>query len=97
VGNLKESIVNKTLALLCGAALAAAATVTLAQTTPPGTDRPSGESSGQSAKPDPDKKGGATKGATGTPKAGGTPTPPGTDRPGGETSTQSAKPKPDKK
>jgi hypothetical protein len=94
--NLQENIVNKTLALLGGAALAAAATISLAQTPPPGTDRPSGESSGQSAKPDPDKKGSATKGATGTPKAGGT-TPPGTDRPGGETSTQSAKPKPDKK
>jgi hypothetical protein len=95
VRNLKESIVNKTLALLCGAALAATATVTLAQT-PPGTDRPGGESSGQSAQPDPNKKG-ATKGTTGTPKTSANPTPPGTDRPGGETSGQSAKPMPDKK
>jgi hypothetical protein len=100
VRNLKESIVNKTLALLCGAAVAAAATVTLAQT-PPGTDRPRGETGGQSANPDMDKKGnkGMTKGTigSGTPNAGGTPTPPGTDRPGGESGGQSAKPMPDKK
>lgn len=99
--NLKESIVNKTLALLCGAALAAAATVTLAQT-PPGTDRPGGDSGGQSAYPNMDKKGPMTKGTTGagtgTPKAGvGNPTPPGTDRPGGDSEGQSAYPMPDKK
>ncbi len=91
-----------TLALLCGAALATAATVTLAQT-PPGTDRPRGDSASQSANPDMDKKGakgatkGTTKGTAGTPKAGGTPTPPGTDRPGGDSGGQSAKPMPDKK
>ena len=70
----------------------AAAGYTYAQTTPPGTDRPGGESSGQSAKPNPDKKGGGG-GTTATPKTGGKQTPPGTDRPGGESSTQSADPK----
>jgi hypothetical protein len=94
--------VKKTLALLCGAAIAAAATVTLAQT-PPGTDRPGGDTDSQSANPDMDKnkKGGMTKGTTGAgtgaPKTGGTPTPPGTDRPGGESGGQSANPNPDKK
>jgi hypothetical protein len=70
----------------------AATSYTYAQSTPPGTDRPSGESSGQSAKPNPDKKTGAG-GATTAPKSGATQTPPGTDRSGGETSTQSADPK----
>jgi heme-binding NEAT domain protein len=84
------------LALATGAVLAvAAASYSYAQTTPPGTDRPAGEEGATSAKPNPDKKTGTTKGATGTPKA--TPTPPGTDRPAGEEGATSAKPDPNKK
>jgi hypothetical protein len=87
---------TKYLALATGAVLAvAAASYSYAQTTPPGTDRPAGEEGATSAKPSPDKKGPATKGATGTPKA--TPTAPGTDRPAGEEGATSAKPSPDKK
>ena len=66
----------------------AAAGYSYAQNTPPGTDRPGGESSGQSAKPNPDKKGGGNPGTTGTPKSGTAQTPPGTDRPGSELSTE---------
>jgi hypothetical protein len=85
------------LALAAGAAFATAATLTYAQTnpTPPGTDRPSGESGGASAKPDMDKKKSTNQGPA--PKAGGTPTPPGTDRPAGESGGTSASPNPDKK
>lgn len=85
------------LAMAIGAALATTATYTYAQTTPPSTDRPSGvESGGASAKPDMDKKKGATNKSA--PKAGGTPTPPGTDRPSGvEEGGTSAEPNPDKK
>jgi hypothetical protein len=93
--NLRRKRMTKYLALATGAALAvAAASYSYAQT-PPGTDRPAGEEGATSAKPNPDKKGPATKGATGTPKA--NPTPPGTDRPAGEEGTTSAKPNPDKK
>jgi len=87
---------TKYLAVATGAVLAvAAASYSHAQTTPPGTDRPAGEEGATSAKPNPDKKGPATKGPTGTPKA--TPTAPGTDRPAGEEGATSAKPNPDKK
>jgi hypothetical protein len=88
---------TKYLALAIGAALAATATFSYAQTTPPSTDRPSGvESGGTSAKPDMDKKKGTTDKSA--PKAGGTPTPPSTDRPSGvESGGTSAKPNPDKK
>ena len=86
------------LALATGTALAvAAASYSYAQQTPPGTDRPGGEGSGQSADPKMDKKGAPPKAATGTPKGTQNPTPPGTDRPGGEGGTTSAKPNPDKK
>ena len=88
---------RKYLAMAIGAAIAAAATFSYAQT-PPSTDRPSGQpGDATSAQPDPDKKGGA-KGTTGTPKAGGTQTPPSTDRPSGQPGdATSAKPNPDKK
>jgi hypothetical protein len=89
---------KKFLALAVGAAVAATATYTLAQTTPPGTDRQKGDAGSQSANPDMDKKkGNMNKGSGGTPTTGGTPTPPGSDRPAGEESTTSAKPNPDKK
>jgi cytoskeletal protein RodZ len=89
---------TKYLALATGAAIAIAATLSYAQTTPPSTDRPSGQpGEATSAKPDPDKKGGSGKGATATPKAGTTQAPPSTDRPAGSEDTTSAKPNPDKK
>ena len=88
---------KKYLALAVGAAFAAAATITYAQTTPtpPGTDRPAGEEGGTSAKPNMDKKQGT--GTKAAPKTGATPTPPGTDRPAGESGGTSANPNPDKK
>ena len=87
---------RKYLAMATGAAIAATATLTYAQTPPPSTDRPQGETGGTSAMPDMDKKKGtANKSA---PKAGGTPTPPSTDRPSGvEEGGTSAQPNPDKK
>jgi hypothetical protein len=70
-----------------------------AQNTPPGTDRPGGETSTQSAQPKM-QKGKSTKAVkkkktkrTSARKMG-TPTPPGTDRPSGESGATSAKPRP---
>jgi hypothetical protein len=92
----QECFMKKYLTMAVGAAFAAAATLTYAQTpTPPGTDRPAGEEGGTSAKPNMDKKQGT--GTKAAPKTGGTPTPPGTDRPAGESGGTSASPNPDKK
>lgn len=93
------------LAMACGAALSLAlAGTTYAQNTPPGTDRPGGESSGQSANPNPDMGKAKTNSNMTDPNLGGTiggpaatnPPPPSTDRPGGESSGQSSHPNPDK-
>jgi hypothetical protein len=69
----------------------------LAQTTPPGTDRPGGETSTQSAKPKMQRTKPKTVKAKKRPKTTGrraSPTPPGTDRPSGESGATSAKPRP---
>jgi hypothetical protein len=93
----KDMAMRKFFALATAAAFAAFATYTYAQTTPPppGTDRPSGDSGGASAKPNMDKKQGT--GTKAAPKTGATPPPPGTDRPAGESGGTSASPNPDKK
>ena len=84
------------IAMATGAAIVlAAASYSHAQNTPPGTDRPGGNSSTQSADPKMDKKGG--KAPSVAPKTDATPTPPGSDRPAGEGGTTSANPKPDSK
>ena len=93
------------LALACGAALSVAVVgSTYAQNTPPSTDPRAGESSGQSAYPDPDKSkrpmSPNVSGTTGGPAAINPPAatnpPPSTDRPAGESSGQSSYPNPDK-
>jgi hypothetical protein len=87
---------RKFMALAVGAAIATTATHTLAQT-PPGTDRPKGDTGTQSANPDMDKKKGNVNKGSGASTMDGTPIPPGTDRPAGEEGTTSAKPNPGKK
>jgi len=87
------------LAMVCGAALSVAVVdLSYAQNTPPSTDPRGGESSGQSAYPDPDKSkrpmSPNVSGTTGGPAA--TNPPPSTDRPAGESSGQSSYPNPDK-
>jgi len=88
---------------MAGAAALALAigTSSFAQTTPPGTDRPGGESTAQSANPKMQKSTKGVKKAVKkktakrtTARRTGTPTPPGTDRPGGESGATSAKPRP---
>jgi len=91
---------RKRLLTAAAAVLAVAlGTTSFAQNTPPGTDRPGGETSTQSAKPKM-QKGKSTKAVkkkkakrTAARKSG-TPTPPGTDRPAGESGATSAKPRP---
>jgi hypothetical protein len=88
------------LAMACGAALSVAlAGSSFAQTPTTGADRQGGESSGQSAFPNPDKDKAKTNpnmgGTTGGPAAA-NPPPPSTDRPAGEASGQSSYPNPDK-
>jgi hypothetical protein len=64
--------------------------------TPPGTDRPAGESSTQSAKPKMERtraKKVKVKKRMKTSARRGMQTPPGTDRPAGDTGTTSAKPR----
>ena len=71
-------------------------TSSFAQTTPPGTDRPGGESSTQSAKPKM-QKGKSTKAVKKRAKRTArksNPIPPGTDRPSGDPALPSAKPRP---
>ena len=86
--------------ILTAAVLAVAlGTTSFAQNTPPGTDRPGGETSTQSAQPKM-QKGKSTKAAVKKKKTKraaarkSTPTPPGTDRPAGESGATSAKPRP---